>query len=60
MLDPLPEQQSKFKLASFGFGTRLRALSHLSADLILGVPMRDSTATTAWDPYFQFSVKTEL
>jgi hemolysin activation/secretion protein len=60
VLDPLPGQQSKFKLGSFGVGSRLHAFGHLSTDLILGIPMRDATVTRAWEPYFQFSVKTEL
>jgi hemolysin activation/secretion protein len=60
VLDALPGQQSKFKLGSFGLGSRLHAFGHLSTDLIVGIPMRDATVTKAWRPYFQFSVKTEL
>ncbi len=60
VLDPLPEQTSKFRIGSFGAGTRIRALNHLVTDFILAVPMRDGTATEAWRPYFQFSVKSEL
>ncbi|MBV8800774.1 MAG: ShlB/FhaC/HecB family hemolysin secretion/activation protein [Alphaproteobacteria bacterium] len=60
VLDPLPEQTSKFRIGSFGVGTRFHALGHLASDFIFAVPMRDASATKAWEPYFQFSVKSEL
>ncbi|MBV9570049.1 MAG: ShlB/FhaC/HecB family hemolysin secretion/activation protein [Alphaproteobacteria bacterium] len=60
VLDPLPEQQSRFKIASVGLGTRVHAFSHLTSDLNVAFPLVDGAATSAWRPYFQFSVKSEL
>jgi hemolysin activation/secretion protein len=60
VLDALPGQQSAFNAASVGLGTRFRALSNLSSELDLAFPLRDATVTKAWQPYFQFSVKSEL
>jgi hemolysin activation/secretion protein len=55
-----PGQQSVFRISSVGLGTRIHALSHLSSDLDLAFPLQDATVTKAWQPYFQFTVKSEL
>lgn len=37
--DPLPEQASRFDLASIGAGSRVKLLQHLNGSIDLGVPM---------------------
>jgi len=39
LIDPLPEQDSNFALASFGAGTRIRWLNHLNGSLDAAVPL---------------------
>ena len=52
--DPLPEQQSIFRLASIGAGTRLRLLDHLNGSLDFGLPLIDGADTTRYSPRFTF------
>jgi hemolysin activation/secretion protein len=60
VLDALPGQQSQFKLMSVGVGTRLHALGHFLGEFDMGLPLRKGPATTAYSPYLEFSVKSEL
>ncbi|MBO9357613.1 ShlB/FhaC/HecB family hemolysin secretion/activation protein [Bordetella petrii] len=55
--DPLPEQESSFRLGSVGFGTRLQALDWLSASLDWGYPLKDGPNTSKHDPRVNFSVR---
>jgi hemolysin activation/secretion protein len=41
--DPLPEQTSRFNLASIGAGSRLHLLEHLNGSIDAGVPMISQT-----------------
>ena len=54
--DPLPEQQSRFTLASAGVGTRLRLLDHLNGSLDLGVPLLEGVQTQRYSPLLTFRV----
>lgn len=36
---PLPEQEARFKLASYGLGSRLRVQEHLNGSFDLGIPL---------------------
>ena len=49
LIDPLPEQNSKFALASVGAGTRIRLRNHLNGSLDAGLPFISQTQTTAFD-----------
>jgi len=60
VLESLPEQRSVFPLASIGLGTKMDLLSHLSGNLVFGMPMRGGVATKAWHPTVQFSASTEF
>jgi hemolysin activation/secretion protein len=60
VLDALPGQQSRFKLMSIGVGTRLHALGHFLGEFDMGLPLRNGPATTAYSPYLEFSLKSEL
>src|SRR5439155_22276457 len=47
---PLPDQLSRFELASLGIGTRFHLYNHFNGALDLGVPLISQTETDAWDP----------
>ena len=52
--DPLPEQQSTFRLASVGWGTRLRLIDHLNGSFDFGIPLEDGVQTQAYHPLLTF------
>ncbi len=56
ILEPLPEQQSQFDLASYGIGTRMKLLKYLNGMLLVGVPLISQQQTTAHDPHVKFRV----
>lgn len=58
--DPLPEQQDRFDLASYGIGTRLRLLDHLEGSLDLGLPLIDQYPTEAGDLLLTFQVSADF
>ena len=45
---------------SIGVGSRMDLLSHLTGNVVMGMPMRNGTATKAWHPSIQFSATTEF
>jgi hemolysin activation/secretion protein len=60
VLDPLPEQTSRFRLASAGLGLRFGLIKHFKGDVALAVPFIDGVATHADRPRATFSVKSEF
>lgn len=54
LIDPLPEQEARFDLASIGAGTRLFAGDHLSGSLDAGWPLKSQAYTTAHDVRLTF------
>jgi len=60
LLDALPEQQDEFELASFGFGSRFRFLTHFSGEVNLGVPLINLGETEAWQPRISFILRGQL
>lgn len=58
--DPLPEQQSRFELASVGFGGRVRLLNHLNGALQVAWPLVDQSSTQAGDVRLLFRVAGEF
>jgi hemolysin activation/secretion protein len=54
--DPLPEQQSRFTLASVGIGTSFRIGQRVSGRLDFGYPLRDGPRTEKHDPRVTFSI----
>lgn len=52
--DPLPEQQSQFKLASVGAGTRIKLVSHLNGSLDVGLPLDNGPQTNAYEALLTF------
>ena len=43
LMEPLPEQDAGFALASFGAGTRVHFMSHFNGSLDAGVPLFSQT-----------------
>jgi len=60
LLDPLPEQISRFALASFGIGTRIRLLDHLNGTIDAGVPLISQSVTIAHDALVTFRMWAEF
>lgn len=56
LIDPLPEQDSNFALASVGGGTRIRFQNHLNGSVDLAVPFISQTQTSAGDLRVTFRV----
>ncbi len=58
--EPLPEQESRFTLASAGLGTRVQLFDHFHGSLDVGVPFSSLTLTQAGDVMFTFRVWSEF
>ena len=56
VLEPLPEQQSKFDLWSAGAGTRFKFFNYLNGMVVVAVPMISQTYTPAYDPRVIFRI----
>ncbi len=53
---PLPDQQARFDLWSYGVGTRFRMFDYLNGVIALAVPMVSQAYTDARDPRLHFRV----
>jgi hemolysin activation/secretion protein len=58
--DTLPEQVSRFDLASYGFGSRIRLQDHFSGSLDAGVPLISTSVTNVHDVRFTFRLWAEF
>lgn len=58
--EPLPEQQSRFQIASVGFGSRVRLYDHLSSSLDAGIPLISQSRTGLHDLLLTFRVSTDF
>ena len=56
IIDPLPEQQQEFTLASFGFGVKMKLLDYLNGSLDLGIPLISQGINRPYDPRITFRV----
>ena len=56
IIDPLPDQQSDFRLASVGAGTRLQLIDHLNGMVDVAVPLLTSLNTKAGQVRIEFHV----
>lgn len=54
--DPLPEQQSRFDLASVGAGSRVQFLKHFNGSLDAGVPLISQTNSAAGSLLLTFRI----
>ena len=60
ILEPLPQQQSRFDLASFGAGSGIHLFNHCNGSLDLGVPLITHAPTSAYDLLLTFRLWVEL
>jgi hemolysin activation/secretion protein len=60
VIDPLPEQDGSFRLASFGGGMKIKLFKHLKGDLTVGVPLISRPESRRGKPRVNFSVKGEF
>ena len=58
--DPLPEQTSEYTLWSYGFGTRVKIIDHISGEVFLGIPQITQDPSDAHKPLVSFSISAEL
>jgi len=56
MRDPLPEQTSSYRLASVGFGGRMKLFDYLNGSVDLALPLITQTTTQAHNPFLSFRV----
>ncbi len=56
ILDPLPDQQATFNLASLGAGTRIELFNHLNGSVDVAVPLITSVDTKAGEVRVEFRV----
>ena len=54
--DPLPEQESRFNLASIGIGSRFELFDHFNGSVDLALPLTGLNDTDAHDPRVTFRV----
>ena len=54
--DPLPEQQSSFRLASIGIGSRVQLFDHVNGSVDFAMPLTSLTNTGAHDTRLTFRV----
>ncbi len=60
ILDPLPDQQEAYKLASYGAGSVLRLFGHLNGSIDLSLPLYNVGTTLADDLFVSFRVWAEF
>lgn len=56
ILEPLPEQQSKFDVWSYGVGTRFKMFDYLNGTIVYSVPMVSQAYTEARNPRVNFRI----
>jgi hemolysin activation/secretion protein len=57
---PLPEQESRFNLASFGVGSRMKLLKYFNGSVDAAIPLVDQTTTQPDDVFVSFRVWAEF
>lgn len=60
VINPLPDTQSLFRVASHGGGLRLKMLGKLSGQALVSIPLITTTETARGYPRITFSVKGEF
>jgi len=60
ILEPLPQQQSRFDLASVGVGSGIHLWNRCNGSLDLGIPLLNHSPTSAYDLLLTFRVWIEL
>ena len=60
LIDPLPEQRSRFSLLSTGVGTQFTVFHAINGNIEYAYPLRNGVETRAHDGHLLFSVKAGL
>ncbi len=60
LTEALPDQDSRFALASYGAGMRMRFFSHLEGSVNVAVPIYDQGKTESGEPFVVFVIKGQL
>lgn len=60
IIDPLPEEVSRFNLASYGFGSRLKIDNHLNGSIDVAVPVIGTTNTAVHEVRATFRLWAEF
>jgi hemolysin activation/secretion protein len=60
VISPLLDQQSNFKIGSFGGGLRAKIFNRVSGDVAVGVPVVNGTNVRKGDPRITFTAKSEF
>lgn len=60
LIDALPEQESSFRLASVGLGSRMQFREHFNGSLDLGFPLTGQTETNAGDVLLTFRLSADF
>lgn len=58
--EPLPEQESRFELASVGVGTHVQLFNYFHGSLDVGFPLTSLTTTESGDVMFTFRIWSEF
>ncbi len=58
--EPLPEQEDRFELASFGVGSRMQLFEYLNGSIDLALPLIDQGRTDSYDPFLSFRIWAEF
>jgi hemolysin activation/secretion protein len=58
--EPLPEEQSTFKLASVGVGSRIKLAGHINGSLDVGLPLDNGPDTNAYETQLTFRLWAEF
>ena len=57
---PLPEQQSRFSLASYGFGSRVLLADHVSGSIDFGIPLYSVSDTSVHEGLVTFRLSADF
>ena len=57
---PLPEQQSRFTLASYGIGSRVRLANHVSGSIDFGIPLYGVSETSVHEGLVTFRLSADF
>ncbi len=60
LINPLPEQESRFELASLGFGASLQLLDHFNGSLDVGFPLISQGLIDVYDPLLTFRLSADF
>lgn len=60
VINPLPDQISRYTIGTYGGGARLKLFGHVSGEFNIGIPVRDGPTSRRGDPRITFTAKGEF